>query len=82
MATPIEYDVLREIYSSKRASLSRLRVKYGIDTKQFENDKNRFVQVWIDEVQDLDLKEIDYQVAAAHMKEVAKPWTDIEEELW
>lgn len=81
MATPMEYDVLREIYSSKRASLSRLRVKYGIDTKQFEKDKDRFVQIWINEVQDLDLEEIDYDLAREHLNEASNPWTKIEKEL-
>ncbi|WP_353662631.1 hypothetical protein [Hydrogenimonas sp. SS33] len=81
MATPMEYDVLREIYSSERASLSRLRVKYGIDTKQFEAAKNKFVQVWINEVQGLDLKDIDYQAAAKKLKDAAKPWTDLEEKM-
>jgi hypothetical protein len=77
----MEYDTLREIYSSERASLSRLRVKYGINTKQFEADKNKFVQVWINEVQSLDLKFINYQTAAKNLKDTAKPWTDLEEKM-
>jgi hypothetical protein len=77
----MEYDTLREIYSSERASLSRLRVKYRIDTKQFEADKNKFVQVWINEVQSLDIKFIDYQTAAKNLKDAAKPWTDLDREL-
>ena len=81
MATPMEYDVLREIYSSARASLSRLRTKYGIDTKQYEDNKNRFVQVWINEVQSLDLEEINYQLAAQNLKSTAKIWTDPEEKF-
>jgi len=82
MATPMEYDTLREIYSSAMAALTRLKIKYGVDTEQFNEAENEFVQVWINEVKSLDLEEIDYQTAASHMKEVAKPWTDLEEELW
>ena len=82
MATPMEYDVLREIYSSAMAAFTRLEIKYGIDTKQFEANRNRFVQVWLDEVKRKDLEAIDYQAAAAHMKEAAELWTDLEEDLW
>jgi len=82
MATPMEYDVLREIYSSAMAAFTRLEIKYGIDTKQFEANRNRFVQVWLDEVKRKDLEAIDYQATARHMKKVAKPWMDLEEALW
>ena len=82
MATPMEYDTLREIYSSAMAALTRLKIKYGVDTEQFNEAENEFVQVWINEVKSLDLEEINYQAAATHMKKVAKPWTDLEEELW
>ena len=82
MATPMEYDVLREMYSTAMAALTRLKIKYNVDTEQFNEAENEFVQVWIKEVHNLDLEEINYQAAATHMKEVAKPWTDLAEELW
>jgi len=82
MASPMEYDVLSEMYSSAMAALTRLKIKYGVDTEQFNEAENEFVQVWINEVKRKDLETIDYQAAARHMKEVAKPWTDLEEELW
>ena len=81
MATPMEYDVLREIYSSKMSSLSRLEVKYSINTKQFKEDEDRFIQIWINEVQGLDLEEIDYDLAREHLNEASNPWTKIEKEL-
>jgi hypothetical protein len=77
----MEYDVLREIYSSKMSSLARLEVKYGINIKQFEKDEDRFVQIWINEVQGLDLEEIDYDLAVRHLNEAAKRWMMLESEL-
>ncbi len=82
MASPMEYDVLREMYSMAMAALTRLKIKYGVDTEQFNEAENEFVQVWINEVKSLDLEEINYQAAAQKMKDAAKPWTDLEEELW
>jgi hypothetical protein len=82
MATPMEYDTLREIYSSAMATLSRLRIKYGIDVAQFEEAENTFVQAWLNEVKRKDLEDIDYHAAAQKMKDAAKPWIDLEDELW
>ena len=81
MATPMEYDTLREIYSSIRASLLRLRTKYNIDIKQFENDKNKFAQVWLNEIERKNLEDINYHTAALNLKEAAKSWITIEDEL-
>ncbi len=77
MATPMEYDTLREIYSSAMAALTRLEMKSGIDPAQFKEAENNFVQVWLNEVKRKDLKDIDYQAAAQKMKDAAKPWTTI-----
>jgi len=77
MTTPMEYDTLREIYSSAMAALTRLEMKSGIDPAQFKEAENNFVQVWLNEVKRKDLKDIDYQAAAQKMKDAAKPWTTI-----
>ena len=82
MATPMEYDTLREIYSSAMAALTRLETQQDIDTAQFKEAENNFVQVWLNEVKRKDLKEIDYQVAAQKMKDAAKLWTTIEDEFY
>jgi len=82
MATPMEYDTLREIYSSAMAALTRLETKPGIDPAQFKEAENNFVQVWLNEVKRKDLKDIDYQATAQKMKDAAKPWTDHTKELW
>ena len=76
MATPMEYDTLRELYSSAMAALTRVETQQGIDAEQFNEAENNFVQVWLNEVKRKELKEIDYQVAAQKMKDAAKPWTD------
>jgi len=82
MATPMEYDTLREIYSSAMAALTRLETQQGIDAAQFKDAEDNFVQVWLNEVKRKDLKEIDYQAAAQKMKDAAKPWTTIEDEFY
>ncbi len=76
MATPMEYDTLRELYSSAMAALTRVETEQGIDAEQFKEAENNFVRVWLNEVKRKDLKEIDYQAAAQKMKDAAKPWTD------
>ena len=55
MATPMEYDTLREIYSSAMAALTRLEMQSGIDPAQFKEAENNFVQVWLNEVKRKDL---------------------------
>ena len=55
MATPMEYDTLREIYSSTMAALTRLEMQSGIDPAQFKEAENNFVQVWLNEVKRKDL---------------------------
>ena len=74
MATPMEYDTLRELYSSVMAALTRVETQQGIDVAQFKEAENNFVRVWLNEVKRKDLKEIDYQSAAQKMKDAAKPW--------
>ena len=78
MATPMEYDTLRELYSSAMAALTRLETQQDIDAAQFKDAEDNFVQVWLNEVKRKDLKEIDYQAAAQKMKDAAKPWIDME----
>ena len=82
MATPMEYDTLRELYSSAMAALTRVETQQGIDAAQFKDAENSFVQVWLNEVKRKDLETIDYQASAQKMKDAAKPWTDLAEELW
>ena len=81
MATPMEYDVLRELYSSAMAALTRLELRYGIDTAQFKEAEDNFVRVWLNEVKRKDLEDIDYETAGQKMKDAAKPWTIMEDEL-
>ena len=78
MATPMEYDTLRELYSSSMATLTRLETQQDIDAAQFKEAENNFVRVWLNEVKRKDLKEIDYQAAAQKLKDAAKPWIDME----
>ena len=82
MATPMEYDVLREMYSTAMAALTHLETQQGIDAAQFKEAENNFVQVWLNEVKRKDLEAIDYQAAVQKMKDAAKPCTDLAEELW
>jgi predicted nucleic acid-binding protein len=82
VATPMEYDVLRELYSSAMAAHTRLELQYGIDVEQFKEAKNNFVQVWLNEVKRKDLEDIDYEIAAQKMKDAAKPWTIMEDEFF
>ena len=82
MATPMEYDTLRELYSFAMAALTRLEMQPGIDAAQFKEAENNFVQVWLGEVKRKDLEAIDYQAAAQKMKEAAKPWNSLTEELY
>jgi len=81
MATPMEYDTLRELYSSAMAALTRLEVQQDIDAAQFKEAESRFVQVWLNEVKRKDLEAIDYQASARKLKDTAKPWMDLAEEL-
>ena len=74
MATPMEYDVLREMYSTAMAALTQLETQQGIDVAQFKDAENSFVQVWLNEVKRKDLEAIDYQAAAQKMKDAAKHW--------
>jgi len=78
----MEYDTLREIYSSAMAALTRLETKSGIDPAQFKEAENNFVQVWLNEVKRKDLKDIDYQAAAKHMNEIARPWVELDDRLF
>ena len=73
MATPMEYDVLREMYSTAMAALTHLETQQGIDAAQFKEAENNFVQVWLNEVKRKDLEAIDYQAATQKMKDAAKP---------
>lgn len=81
MATPMEYDTLREIYSSVMSILTRLELKYNVDGEQFKEAENNFVQVWLTDVKNKDLEEINYDEASVKMKEAAKPWMDMANDL-
>ena len=82
MATPMEYDTLREIYSSAMAVLTRLEMQSGIDPAQFKEAENNFVQVWLNEVKRKDLKDIDYQAATKHMNDITRPWMELDNKLF
>ena len=81
MATPMEYDTLREIFSSAGAALHRLKVTYGVAIEQYAKDKEKFNTIWINEVHKKDLKDINYQEAARKLKDAAKHWMDLVEKL-
>ena len=81
MATPVEYDTLRELYSSAMAALTRVETQQGIDAAQFKDAEDNFVQVWLNEVKRKDLKEIDYLAATQKMKDAAKSWMDLTKQL-
>ncbi len=81
MATPMEYDTLREIFSSAGAALHRLKVTYGVAIEQYAKDKEKFNTIWINEIHKKDLKNINYQEAARKLKDAAKPWMDLVEKL-
>ena len=76
MATPMEYDTLREIFSSAGAALHRLKVTYGVAIEKYAKDKEKFNAIWINEVHKKDLNQIDYKAAALHLKAAAKSWMD------
>jgi len=82
VATLMEYDTLRELYSSAMATLTRLEMQPGIDAAQFKEAENNFVQVWLNEVKRKDLEDIDYETASQKMEDAAKPWTIMEDELY
>ena len=56
MATPMEYDTLREIFSSAGAALHRLKVTYGVAIEKYAKDKEKFNAIWINEVHKKDLE--------------------------
>ena len=67
MATPMEYDTLREIYSSAMATLTRLEIKKIVNKSQFKEDEEK------------NLETINYSIVADQMKNAAKPWMRFEE---
>jgi hypothetical protein len=77
----MEYDVLRELYSSAMAALIRLEIQLGIDVEQFKEAEDNFVQVWLNEVKRKDLEDIDYETAAQKMEDAANPWTIMDDEF-
>jgi len=77
VATPMEYDTLREIFSSAGAALHRLKVTYGVAIEKYAKDKEKFNAIWINEVHKKDLEQIDYKTTALHLKAAAKPWMDL-----
>ena len=76
MATPMEYDTLREIFNSAGAALHRLKVTYGVKIEKYTKDKEKFNTIWINEVHNKDLNQINYQKTALDLKVVAKSWMD------
>jgi len=74
MATPMEYDTLRETYSTAMAALTRFEMKHGIADEEFKQDENNFVKIWIEEVKEKKLKDIDYHDAMQKMNKASNPW--------
>ena len=50
MATLMEYDILREMYSTPMAALTQLATQPGINATQFKEAENNFIRVWLNEV--------------------------------
>ena len=76
MATPMEYDTQREIFSSAGAALHRLKVTYGVAVEKYTKDKEKFNKIWINEVHKKDLEQIDYKTTVLDLKAAAKNWMD------
>ena len=72
----MEYDTLREIYSSLMSALTRVEE----DNVKFKEDEDRLVQIWIKDVKRRNLIDINYKKTAQKMKEAAMPWLDIDYE--
>lgn len=82
MATPMEYDVLREFYSDTMAMFSRLAHKHNIPKEDYKEDKEEFSAIWLNEVRSLELEQIDYDKILAKLQAISKPWRNIENQFF
>jgi len=82
MATPMQYDVLRECYSDTMAMFSRLTIKYNIPEENYEEDEKKYLATWLKEVRNIELEQIDYDKALSQLQAISKPWSDFCEKLY
>lgn len=82
MATPIQYDVLNECYNDTMAMFSRLTLKYNVSKDNYQDDADRYIEVWLKEIKELDLEDIDYDKVFAKLQAISRPWHDLDDKLF
>ncbi len=82
MATPMQYDALKECYNDTIAMFSRLSLKYNIQKNNYQDDENRYNEVWFREIKELDLEDIDYDKVFAKLEAISRPWHDLNDKLF
>lgn len=82
MATPMEYDVLREYYWAVKAMLNNLTHTFNIPKEDYINDKTQLETIWQNEIQYIEIENIDYKAMLAKLQAIAKPWQDLENHLY
>ncbi len=82
MATPMQYDVLREHYSDTMAMFSRLTNKYNIPEEDYKKDRDQYSAIWLKDVRYLELEQIDYDKVLLQLQAISKPWSDFCEKLY
>ncbi|MDD3775736.1 MAG: hypothetical protein PHV08_07265 [Sulfurovaceae bacterium] len=82
MATPIQCDVLSECYSDTMAMFSRLTLKYNVPKDNYQDDKDRYIEVWLKEIHELDFEDIDYDKAFAKLEAISRAWHDLDDKLF
>ncbi len=82
MATPMEYDVLREYYWAVMAMLNNLTHTFNIPKEDYRNDKTQLETIWQNEIQGINFDEINYDKVLAKLQAISKPWQDLENHLY
>jgi hypothetical protein len=82
MATPMEYDVLREYYWAVMAMLNNLTHNFNIQKEDYRNDKTQLETIWQNEIQGINFDEINYDKVLAKLQTISKPWQDLNNRLY
>ncbi|MEJ2497488.1 MAG: hypothetical protein P8Y43_08460 [Sulfurovaceae bacterium] len=82
MATPMQFDVLREHYSDTMAMFSRLTIKYNIPEEDYKKDRDQYSAIWLKDVRSPKLEEIDYKRVLSELQAISKPWSDFCDKLY
>ena len=82
MATPMQYDVLNECYSDTMAMFSRLTLKYNVSKDNYQDDEDRYIEVWLREIKEPDLEDIDYDKVFAKLEAISRPWHGLDDKLF